>query len=70
MAGNEFLDKAGLASLWERIRQLVYECGCQCKVTYTLEVDGNTLTLVGSDGSKSVVNITAVAECEGGTTAQ
>lgn len=28
MAGNEFLDKAGLAVLWERIKQLVYECCC------------------------------------------
>lgn len=65
MAGNEFLDKAGLSALWERIKQLVYECGCQCKVTYTLEVtDGNVLTLVGSDGSKSVVTIAATAECE------
>lgn len=64
MAGNEFLDKAGLASLWERIRQLVYECGCQCKVTYTLEVNGNVLTLVGSDGSRSTVVITATADCE------
>lgn len=64
MAGNEFLDKAGLASLWERIRQLVYECGCQCKVTYTLEVKDNVLTLVGSDGSRSTVTITATADCE------
>lgn len=64
MAGNEFLDKAGLASLWERIRQLVYECGCQCKVTYTLEVNDNVLTLVGSDGSRSTVTITATADCE------
>lgn len=28
MAGNEFLDKAGLVVLWDRIKQLVYECCC------------------------------------------
>ena len=52
MAGSEFLDKAGLATLWERIQQLVKECGCACAVTYTLEANGNVVTLVGSDGSR------------------
>lgn len=61
MASREYLDKQGLATLWERIKQLVYECGCQCRVTYTLESNGNTVTLVGSDGSRSTVNVTAVA---------
>ena len=64
MAGNEFLDKTGLAALWERIQQLVYECGCRCAVTYRLESDGNTIALVGSDGTRSVVAITATASCE------
>ena len=54
---SNFLDKEGLATLWQRIQQLVYECGCQCRVTYKLESDGNMITLVGSDGSKSVVEI-------------
>lgn len=57
---SNFLDKEGLATLWERIQRLVYECG---KVTYKLESDGNMITLVGSDGSKSVVYVTATAEC-------
>ena len=64
MAGNEFLDKAGLATLWERIKELVYECGCNCAVTYTLESDGNTVTLVGSDGTKSAVTISSAASCD------
>ena len=63
MAGNEYLDKRGLGILWERIKQLVYECGCSCAVTYHLESDGNTITLVGSDGSTSTVTVTAVANC-------
>lgn len=63
MAGNEFLDKNGVATLWEQIKQLVYECGCQCAVTYTLESDGNTVTLVGSDGSRSSVAVVSTATC-------
>lgn len=63
MAGNEFLDKNGVAALWERIKQLVYECGCQCAVTYTLESDGNTVTLVGSDGTRSSVAVISTASC-------
>ena len=59
---SNFLDKEGLATLWERIQRLVHECG---KVTYKLESDGNMITLVGSDGSKSVVYVTATAECSG-----
>lgn len=65
MADKEFLDKEGLAVLWERIRQLVYECGGEGGgVTYTLESDGNTITLVGSDGTRSAVAITATASCD------
>lgn len=64
---SNFLDKEGLAKLWERIQQLVYECG---KVTYKLESDGNMITLVGSDGSKSVVYVTATAECSNAGTQQ
>lgn len=63
MAGNEYLDKRGLGILWERIKQLVYECGCSCAVTYHLESDGNIISLVGSDGSVSQVAVTAVANC-------
>lgn len=63
MAGNEFLDKAGLAVLWERIKQLVYECGCRDAVTYRLESNGSTIFLIGSDGSRSAVDITATASC-------
>lgn len=59
--GNEYLDKQGLATLWERIKELVYECGCQCRIKYRLEVNGNAVTLVGSDGSRSTVYVTAVA---------
>lgn len=64
MAEKQYLDKTGLGILWQRIRQLVKECGCNCAVTYTLESDGNVVTLVGSDGSRSTVTITATANCE------
>lgn len=64
MANKEYLDKAGLAVLWERIKQLVYECGCQCAVTYRLESSNGTITLVGSDGSRSTIVVTAVAQCD------
>lgn len=61
MAQNEYLDKAGLAVLWERIKKLIAEC---CGgVTYTLESDGNTITLVGSDGSRSSVAVISTASC-------
>ena len=63
MANGNYLDKDGLALLWERIQRLVYECGCRCAVTYRLESDGNTVTLVGSDGTRSAVVITATASC-------
>lgn len=63
MAGNKFLDETGLAILWERIRQLVYECGCNCAVTYKLVSNGNEITLVGSDGSRSTVEVEAVTSC-------
>lgn len=33
-------------------------------VKYRLEVDGDTVSLVGSDGSTSTVTITATASCE------
>lgn len=72
MAGNEFLDKAGLSVLWERIQQLVYECGCDCEsgsgsgsgVKYRLESDGTSIALIGSDGSRSVVTVPATASCD------
>lgn len=63
MPEKEYLDKTGLAFLWSKIQQLVYECGCKCTVTYSLESDGSTVTLVGSDGSRSSVTITATADC-------
>lgn len=28
MAGNQYLDKTGIALLWERMKQYVYECCC------------------------------------------
>lgn len=66
MAGNEFLDRTGVATLWERMRQYVYECCCSRGggVTYRLESDGNEVTLVGSDGSRSTVEVEATAVCE------
>ena len=64
MADREYLDKSGLSALWQRIQQLVYECGCRCAVTYRLEKSGDTVTLVGSDGSRSSVSIEATAVCE------
>lgn len=64
MFNTKYLDANGVAVLWQRIQQLVYECGCKCAVTYHLESDGNTITLVGSDGTRSVVPIIAVASCE------
>ena len=64
MAQNEYLDKAGLAILWERIRRLVAEC---CNggggVTYTLESHDNVVTLVGSDGTRSSVSVISTAVC-------
>ena len=64
MANNKYLDNAGLATLWERIQRLVYECGCSCAVTYRLESDGNTITLIGSDGTRSAVSVVSTASCE------
>lgn len=64
MFNTKYLDANGVAVLWQRIQQLVYECGCKCAVTYHLESDGNTITLVGSDGTRSVVPVIAVASCE------
>ena len=63
MAGNEFLDKQGVATLWERIKQLVYECCCKNITTYRLESDGNTITLIGSDGTSSSVAVISTASC-------
>lgn len=63
MAGNEFLDKQGVATLWERIKQLVYECCCKNITTYRLESDGNTITLIGSDGTRSSVAVISTASC-------
>ena len=67
MAGNEFLDKQGVATLWERIKQLVYECCCKNITTYRLESDGNTITLVGSDGTSSSVAVVSTASCGSGS---
>lgn len=66
MASKGFIDDEGLAVLWERIKQLVYACGGNGGggVTYTLQSDGETLTLVGSDGSTSSVDIKAKAVCD------
>lgn len=67
MAQNEYLDKAGLAILWERIRRLVSECcngGSGGGVTYTLESVDNTITLVGSDGTRSSVSVISTAVCD------
>lgn len=64
MSDNKYLNQTGLAVLWERIKQLVYECGCNCAVTYTLESDGNVITLVGSDGTRSSVSVVSTAVCD------
>lgn len=64
MFTTKYLDASGLATLWERIQRLVYECGCQCAVRYHLEVDGNTVILVGSDGSRSSVDVSAATACD------
>ena len=63
MAGNKFLDDTGVGILWERIQRLVYECAGRSAVTYRLESDGNMITLVGSDGSRSTIAVEAVASC-------
>lgn len=63
MPENKYLDSAGLAVLWERIKELVYTCAGKNVVTYRLVSDGSTVTLVGSDGSRSSVVITATADC-------
>lgn len=63
MAGNEYLDKTGLGVLWERMKQYVYECCCSQHVTYTLESNGSTISLVGSDGTRSTITVTATASC-------
>ena len=63
MAGNEFLDKQGVGVLWERIKQLIYECCCKNITTYRLESDGNTITLIGSDGTRSSVAVISTASC-------
>lgn len=64
MANNKYLDSAGLAVLWSRIQQLVYECASKNSVKYRLESNGNTITLVGSDGSRSTVSMEAYAACD------
>lgn len=60
----KYMDSTGLSVLWERIRMLVYECASSNIVKYRLEVNGNTVTLVGSDGSTSSVDVTATTSCE------
>ena len=64
MFNTKYMDGAGLSHLWERIQMLVYECAGKNTVKYRLEVDGDTVSLVGSDGSTSTVTITATASCE------
>lgn len=64
MFNTKYMDGAGLSYLWERIQMLVYECAGKNIVKYRLEVDGDTVSLVGSDGSTSTVTITATASCE------
>lgn len=64
MFNTKYMDGAGLSHLWERIQMLVYECAGKNTVKYRLEVDGDTVSLVGSDGSRSTVTITATASCE------
>lgn len=61
---NKYLNQTGLAVLWERIKQLVYECSGGQSVTYRLERDGSNLVLVGSDGTRSVVDMSAITGCE------
>lgn len=63
MFNTKYMDSAGLSHLWERIQMLVYECASKSTVKYRLEVDGDTVSLVGSDGSRSTVTITATASC-------
>lgn len=64
MFNTKYLDANGVSVLWQRIQQLVYECGCKCAVTYHLESDGNTVTLVGSDGTRSSVAVISTATCD------
>lgn len=67
MPDKGYLDGDGLALLWERIKMLVYSCaggGGGGGVTYRLESDGNQITLVGSNGSRSTVTVDAIAECD------
>ena len=62
---NKYLDGAGVATLWQRIQRLVYECAGKSAVTYRLESDGNTITLIGSDGTSSSVAVISTASCGG-----
>lgn len=64
MFNNKYLDSAGLSVLWERIKQLVYECAGKNAVTYTLESNDNAITLVGSDGTRSSVTVASTAVCD------
>lgn len=61
---NKYLNAEGLQLLWERIKQLVYECCGGNSVTYRLEREGDTIVLIGSDGSRSEVEMGAYAVCE------
>lgn len=60
---NKYLDGAGVVTLWQRIQRLVYECAGKSAVTYRLESDGNTITLIGSDGTSSSVAVISTASC-------
>ena len=66
MGTKEYLDKSGLAILWSRIQQLIYECGGGGgnRVTYHIEGhvvnNGAEIWLVGSDGSKSTVRLSDI----------
>lgn len=61
---NGYLDKTGVSLLWTRIQRLVYECAGKSAVKYRLESDGNKVILIGSDGSRSAVTVTATASCD------
>lgn len=63
MFTTKYLDGAGLSVLWDRIQRLVYECAGKSVVKYRLEIHGDEISLVGSDGSVSTVTVTATASC-------
>lgn len=64
MFNGKNFDSTNLPILWERIQRLVYECAGKNVVTYELESDGNVISLVGSDGSRSSVVVISTAVCD------